>query len=88
MRGKSDLGDKEFPFRAHHGAGYRAVYDFADLDKSIFIQTTGQSGNPFSSHYDDMADYWAEGRYLQMTTKPADYQKSALGTWRLEPAEN
>ena len=85
LRGKSDFGDQERPFRAVHGAGYRAVYDFADLDKSIFIQTTGQSGNPFSKHYDDLADLWVKGRYLPMTTRSEDYSKDALGTWRLEP---
>ncbi len=87
LRGKSDFKDEEHPFRAVHGAGYRAVYDFADLDKSIFIQTTGQSGNPFSKHYDDMAGLWAIGKYLPMTTKPEEYEKNALGTWLLQPAQ-
>jgi len=87
LRGKNDFADEEHPFRAVHGAGYRAVYDFADLDKSVFIQTTGQSGNPFSSQYDDMADLWAKGQYLQMTTRREDYGRDALGTWRLEPTQ-
>jgi penicillin amidase len=29
-----------------HAAGYRGVYDFADPDSSVFIQSTGQSGHP------------------------------------------
>lgn len=86
-RGKSTFSDKSSPYRATHGAGYRAVYDFADLDRSIFIQTTGQSGNPFSSHYDDFADLWAEGQYIIMTTRPEDYTEGAQGTWQLEPAQ-
>ncbi len=86
LRGESDFSNEEHPFRAVHGAGYRAIYDFSDLDQSIFIQTTGQSGNPFSKHYDDMADLWAEGKYLPMTTDPADYEANVLGTWRLEPS--
>ena len=44
-----------------HGAGFRAVYDLADLDRSRFIQAVGQSGNIFSPHYGDLAPLWAKG---------------------------
>ncbi|MDD9909567.1 MAG: penicillin acylase family protein [Ahrensia sp.] len=87
LRAESDFANDDHPYRAVHGAGYRAVYDFTDLDASIFVQTTGQSGNPFSRHYDDMADLWAQGRYLPMSTKPADYEAGALGRWTLTPAQ-
>ncbi len=45
-----------------HGAGFRAVYDLADLSRSRFIIATGQSGNPLSAHYDDLMQDWAAGR--------------------------
>lgn len=48
-------------FNQVHGAGFRAVYDLADLDRSRFIQAVGQSGNVFSDHYDDLAQRWATG---------------------------
>lgn len=48
-------------FNQVHGAGFRAVYDLADLDRSRFIQSVGQSGNVFSPHYGDLAPVWAEG---------------------------
>lgn len=84
-RAKTTLTDDEHPFRATHGAGYRAVYDFSDLDNSIYIQTTGQSGNPFSKHYDDFADLWADGKYIRMSTDPQDYEPDAKGKWVLAP---
>ena len=37
-------------FRSVHGAAFRAVYDLADLDRSLFVVAPGQSGNPLSSH--------------------------------------
>jgi len=46
-----------------HGPGYRAVYDLADLDRSRFIIATGQSGNPFSPHYGNLAERWRDGIY-------------------------
>ena len=56
------------PFAQNHGAGYRAVYDLADPERSVFVISTGQSGNPLSSHYEDYAEPWRDGRYLPMLT--------------------
>ena len=36
------------PFDSVHGAGYRGVYDFSDLDNSRFAMPLGQSGNMLS----------------------------------------
>ena len=47
-----------------HGPGLRTIMDLADLDSSLFMQATGQSGNPLSSHYSDLAGRWAAGRYV------------------------
>ena len=41
------------PYDQTHVPGYRHIVDLADLQNSRFIQTTGQSGNVLSSHYDD-----------------------------------
>ena len=48
LRAASDLTDAEAPFAAVHGAGFRGVYDLADLARSRFIIAPGQSGNPLS----------------------------------------
>ncbi|MBM3570638.1 MAG: penicillin acylase family protein, partial [Alphaproteobacteria bacterium] len=47
------LRDELEPFVSRHGASYRAIYDLDDLDRSLFIHSTGQSGNPLSPHYRD-----------------------------------
>ncbi|MEM7302220.1 MAG: penicillin acylase family protein [Pseudomonadota bacterium] len=77
----------ENPFHSRHGAGYRAIYDFSDLDKSLYIQTTGQSGHFLSPLYRNMAQRWADGEYITMSTKPDDYVEDALGTLTLNPAQ-
>jgi penicillin amidase len=51
----------------------RAVYDLSDLEQSVFIYQTGQSGLVFSSRYRDMADEWASGRYRPLQFKPAKW---------------
>ncbi|MEO5374793.1 MAG: penicillin acylase family protein [Alphaproteobacteria bacterium] len=48
-------------FSHGHGPGLRAVYDLSDLNRSEFIIATGQSGNLFSPHYDDLLKIWRNG---------------------------
>ena len=83
--GGFDVADEERPFAQNHGAGYRAVYDLANPERSVFIISTGQSGNPLSSHYEDYAEDWRDGRYLPMLTDRGAMEEDALGTLVLEP---
>ncbi len=48
-------------FNSDHGASFRGVYDLADLDRSRFVVTPGQSGNPASSHARDFITRWRNG---------------------------
>jgi hypothetical protein len=36
--------DEERPFTNRHAASLRAIYDLADLDRSVYMHSTGQSG--------------------------------------------
>ncbi len=56
------------PVPATHldGAGYRAVYDLADLENSRFMIATGQSGNFLSPHYGDFLERWRDGKYIKI----------------------
>ena len=83
--GGFDVADPERPFAQNHGAGYRAVYDLAEPERSVFIISTGQSGNPLSSHYEDYAEPWRAGEYLPMLTDRAAVEEDALGTLVLTP---
>lgn len=49
-----------------HGASYRGVYDLADLDRSLFMITPGQSGNPFGSHARDFVLRWRNGATITL----------------------
>jgi penicillin amidase len=53
-------------FRMTVGASFRMVVDVGNWDESRVINTPGQSGNPNSPHYDDMAPLWARGAYVPM----------------------
>lgn len=83
-RANMRISDRGSPFAAVHGAGYRAIYDLSDLDSSRFIQATGQSGNPLSGRYHDLAERWRDGKYLQIG--PLGEDAAAGGVLRLMPA--
>ena len=57
-------------FDAIHGAAYRGAYDLADLDRSRFIVTPGQSGNPLSRHATDLMARWRDGATLTLGPTP------------------
>jgi penicillin G amidase len=53
-------------------ASWRAVYDLADLDRSVGVLTTGNSGNPASPHWNDQSPLWAAGEHHELPfTDPA-----------------
>ena len=83
--GGFDVDDPERPFAQNHGAGYRAVYDLGEPENSVFVISTGQSGNPLSSYYEDYAEPWRDGEYLPMLTDRAAVEEDALGTLVLNP---
>ena len=80
------LGRGRNPWLNVTGAAYRGVYDLADPDSSVFVISTGQSGHPFSRHYDDMAELWRRGEYVVMSLDPALARAAAAGITHLQPA--
>ncbi len=48
------------------GPSTRRVIDYSDLENSLSILPTGQSGNPFSSHYEDQAVLYHQGKFRKM----------------------
>lgn len=54
-------------------ASYRQVIDVGNWDGSLAINTPGQSGDPNSQHYRDLAPMWANGKYF-----PLLYSRTAV----------
>jgi acyl-homoserine lactone acylase PvdQ len=51
----------------------RAIYDLGSPQASVWVQSTGQVGQPMSSLYDSMLLLWRDVQYLPMrpTTRGA-----------------
>lgn len=79
------IGNSAMPYANRHAASLRAIYDLSDLDRSRFMHSTGQSGNPLSAWYAHFAEPWSRNESVPMTTRKSDYEKDAIGTMRLVP---
>src|SRR5438874_10876151 len=55
------------------GASYREILDTSDWDRSVAVNTPGQSGQPGSPHYSDLMHMWEEGKYF-----PLVYSREAV----------
>jgi len=63
----------------------RVIIDLSDLENSLAIHTTGQSGHAFHPHYDDMAPLWAAVAYFPMLWDQQVIVDHAEGHLRLLP---
>jgi penicillin amidase len=79
------MRDAKSPFQTHSAASLRAIYDLDDLDRSIYVHSTGQSGNPMSPHYADMTERWRRVDYVPMSMRKEDIEPGAIGTLILLP---
>jgi penicillin G amidase len=64
---------------------YRLLIDMSDLDGGRIVITTGQSGNPFDRHYNDLIDHWRLGETLPLPFTPAAVDRSAASRLQLVP---
>jgi len=73
------------PFEAVHGAGYRAIYDFSDLDNSRFAIPLGESGDMLSRWSHNFLPEWKKFGYINIAGTPAELIRGAVGTIQLSP---
>lgn len=53
-------------YKVTAGPSTRRIIDFSDVENSVSILPTGQSGVPTSEHYDDQAEMYAQGKFRKM----------------------
>jgi penicillin G amidase len=61
-----NTGYRPSDFRCVTGASIRLAMDVGDWDRSVCINAPGQSGDPASPHYGDLAPLWARGDYVPL----------------------
>jgi penicillin amidase len=68
--GRLQLLRSSNPYETLQAASLRTVYDLSDLENSVFIYQTGQSGWVQNSLYRNMNPLWAKNEYLPLKMKP------------------
>ncbi|HET8959926.1 penicillin acylase family protein, partial [Nocardioides sp.] len=66
----------------------RMVVSLRDLDESRWINLTGVSGHPFSDHYTDQTDLWADGETLAWPFSADEVEAAGSATLTLVPGES
>ncbi len=72
-------------FQQTSGASYREIIDVSNWDNSVTTNTPGESGNPGSKHYDDLAADWAAGKYHPLAYSRAAVEAAAEERILLQP---
>jgi penicillin G amidase len=67
--GAITIRDEARPFANRHAPSLRAIYDLADLDRSRYMHSTGQSGNVMSPWYASLAERWAKVEYITIPAR-------------------
>ncbi|WP_353426656.1 penicillin acylase family protein [Polynucleobacter sp. MWH-UH19D] len=68
--GRLELNNSSNPYETLQGPSLRAIYDLSDLEKSLFVYQTGQSGWIQSKSYRNLNSLWAKNEYLPLQMKP------------------
>ncbi|MDB5241514.1 MAG: peptidase penicillin amidase [Spirosoma sp.] len=68
-----------------HGASFRILVDTEDWDKTLGINSPGQSGDPVSPHYRDLFPLWAENGYFPVFFSKDKVKAVAEKTTVLQP---
>lgn len=76
------------PFQVIHSASQRMIVDMSNLDNLPAIITTGQSGQLFNPHREDMIQMWQDIQYIQLPFSPAAVQANAQDTLTLTPGNS
>ncbi|NIP81218.1 MAG: hypothetical protein GWM90_19180, partial [Gemmatimonadetes bacterium] len=76
----------DFPFTTTAGPSMRQVIDLGNTDGAGgFVIPTGQSGLPFSRHYDDQTELWREGGLLELPLAADALEGVVVQRMRLDP---
>ncbi|MEW6400685.1 MAG: penicillin acylase family protein [Chloroflexota bacterium] len=63
----------------------RMIVDLSNLNNSLTVHTTGESGHAYHPHYADMAELWASVQYYPMWWNQNSVIEDAEGHLRLVP---
>lgn len=77
----------EFGSKVTGLANLRAVHDVGNWDACRFVIAGGQSGNPFSPHYDDLLEFWLRDEAVNIAWSVEAVHQATRQTLILKPPD-
>ncbi len=74
-------------YKVNAGPSTRRIIDFSDIENSISILPTGQSGNPMSKHYKDQAQMFVNGEFRKMMLNKEEIIRTSTDVLNFVPKE-
>nr|WP_299068516.1 penicillin acylase family protein [uncultured Allomuricauda sp.] len=74
-------------YRVSSGPSTRRIIDFSDVENSISILPTGQSGNPLSKYYKDQAELFVNGEFRKMMMNKEEIEETAASLLVFKPSK-
>ncbi len=75
-------------YKVSSGPSTRRIVDFSDIENSKSILPTGQSGNPFSPHYEDQAEMFIDGQFRKMMMNELEIKKTSENLLIFQPTKH
>uniref|UniRef100_UPI004047BC72 penicillin acylase family protein n=1 Tax=Algoriphagus sp. TaxID=1872435 RepID=UPI004047BC72 len=72
-------------YKVTSGPAMRILLDFENVEESVSVLPTGNSGNRFSKHYADQKELYVEGKYRPQLMNKEEILGIAKGTLKLIP---
>jgi penicillin amidase len=72
----------------HTVSSLREIIDLSNLDNSLWIITTGESGQPFSTHYNDLIPLWDQNHYQSMGFSSRAEKEASREVLILQPSQS
>lgn len=73
-------------YQVTSGPAMRIILDFANVEESVSVLPTGNSGNRFSKHYADQKELFAKGNYRLQMMNEVNIKEKAKGKLVLIPS--
>jgi penicillin amidase len=82
---RDDWDERDNPYAVTSLPSMRMIVDLGNLDNSLTMHTTGQSGHAYHPHYIDMADPWRHIQYHPMLWSRERIEQQAEARLTLAP---
>ncbi len=80
--------DPEHPYNAAAGTSQRIIMDVSDWDRSVAVNSTGQSELLFHAHREDLVELWQNLKYHPLLFTRKAIEAEAADHLKLVPAAN